>query len=70
MDEIQGLTPDKSPGPDGVTNRMLRAGGEKFNTIIRADGVCWPRALRRGGRGAPWFGAPTAYKTQKTRRRA
>jgi len=34
MDEIQRLTPDKSPGPDGVTNRMLRSGGEKFNTIL------------------------------------
>ena len=34
MDEMQRLTLDKSPGPDGVTNRMLRAGGEKFNTIL------------------------------------
>jgi len=34
MDEMQRLTPDKSPGPDGVTKRMLRAGGEKFNTIL------------------------------------
>jgi len=33
IDEMQRLTPDKSPGPDGVTNRMLRSGGEKFNTI-------------------------------------
>jgi len=23
MDEMQRLTPDKSPGPDSVTNRML-----------------------------------------------
>jgi len=34
MDEMQTLTPDKSPGPDSVTNRMLRAGGERFNTIL------------------------------------
>ena len=34
MDEMQRLTPDKSPGPDSVTNRMLRSGGEKFNTIL------------------------------------
>ena len=32
MDEMQKLTPDKSPGPDGVTNRMLRSGGLKVNT--------------------------------------
>ena len=31
---MQRLTPDKSPGPDGVTNRMLRSGGELFNTIL------------------------------------
>jgi len=34
MAEMQRLTLDKSPGPDGVTNRMLRSGGEKFNTIL------------------------------------
>jgi len=34
MDEMQRLTPDKSPGPDSVTNRMLWSGGEKFNTIL------------------------------------
>jgi len=34
MDEMQRLAPDRSPGPDGVTNRMLRAGGEKLNTIL------------------------------------
>jgi len=34
MDEMQRLTPDKSPGPDGITNRMLRSSGEKFNTIL------------------------------------
>jgi len=34
MDEMQRLTHDKSPGPDGVTNRMLRSGGEMFNTIL------------------------------------
>jgi len=34
MDEMQRLTSDRSPGPDGVTNRMLRAGGERFNTIL------------------------------------
>jgi len=34
MDEMQRLTPDKSPSPDGVTNRMLRSGRENFNTIL------------------------------------
>jgi len=34
MDEMQRLTPHKSPGPDGVTNRMLRSGGEKYDTIL------------------------------------
>jgi len=34
MDEIQRLTPDKSSGPDGVTNCMLRSGGEKLYTIL------------------------------------
>jgi len=34
MDEMQRLITDKSPGPDGVTNRMLRSGGEKFNTLL------------------------------------
>jgi len=34
MDEMQRLTPDKSPGPDSVANRMLRSGGEKFNAIL------------------------------------
>jgi len=34
MDEMQRITPDKSPGPDAVTNHMLRSGGEKFNTIL------------------------------------
>jgi len=34
MDEMQRLTPDKSPGLDGVTNRLLPSGGEKFNTIL------------------------------------
>jgi len=33
-DEMQRLAPDKSPGPDGVTNHMLRSSGEKFNTIL------------------------------------
>ena len=30
MDEMQRLTPDKSPSPDGVTNRMLRCSGESL----------------------------------------
>jgi len=34
MDEMQRLTPDTSPGPDGVTNRMLRSVGEKFRVKI------------------------------------
>ena len=34
MDEMQRLTPDKSPGADGVPNRMLRSGGETINTIL------------------------------------
>ena len=35
--EMQRLTPDKFPGPDGVTNRMLRSSGEKFNTILHEE---------------------------------
>ena len=34
MNEMQRLTPDESPGPDGVTNHMMRSSGEKFNTIL------------------------------------
>ena len=34
MDEMHRLTPHRFPGPDGVKNRMLRSGGEKFNTIL------------------------------------
>jgi len=34
MDEMHRLTLDKFPGPDGVTNCMLRSGGEKLNTIL------------------------------------
>ena len=28
--ELKGCPPDKSPGPDGITNRMMKAGGPIF----------------------------------------
>jgi len=34
MAEMQRLTLDKSPGPDGVTNRMLRSGGAILHEVI------------------------------------
>ena len=32
--EIKKLHPDKSPGPSGITNRMLQAGDTDFNGLI------------------------------------
>ena len=31
---LKDLNPDKAPGEDGVTNRMLQSGGKGFNTVI------------------------------------
>jgi len=35
MEEMQRLPPDKSPGPNGVTYRMLRFSGEKLLEMLR-----------------------------------
>jgi len=32
--EIKKLLPDKSPGPSGITNRMLQAGDIDFQGLI------------------------------------
>jgi hypothetical protein len=31
---LKALIPDKSPGEDGITNRMLRSGGPNFRLIL------------------------------------
>ena len=33
-DEIKKLPPDKSPGEDGVTNRMIQSGGDHFRALL------------------------------------
>jgi len=40
MDEMQNLTPDKFPGPDGVTNRMLKFAGRTQFQYNRARSHC------------------------------
>ena len=32
--ELKKLPPDKSPGPDGITNRMLKSGGDQFDMVL------------------------------------
>jgi len=32
--EIKNLNPDKSPGDDGITNRMIQAAGPKFTNLL------------------------------------
>ena len=34
QNEIKKLNSDKSPGDDGITNRMIQAGGPKFEEIL------------------------------------
>lgn len=31
---LKDLNPDKAPGEDGITNRMLQSGGKEFNTVM------------------------------------
>jgi hypothetical protein len=31
---MRNLNKDKSPGPDGITNRMLTGGGETFTGLL------------------------------------
>ena len=33
-DEIKNLNSDKSPGDDGITNRMIQAAGPKFTNLL------------------------------------
>jgi hypothetical protein len=32
--EIKNLNSDKSPGDDGITNRMIQAAGPKFTNLL------------------------------------
>jgi hypothetical protein len=46
-DEIKKLNSDKSPGDDGITNRMLQAGGPKFQEILHeAFGMLWQHEIQ------------------------
>jgi hypothetical protein len=63
---LKALIPDKSPGEDGITNRMLRSGGPNFRLILyevfqtlweyEVQPVAWERSLLQpifeaGGKG-------------------
>ena len=45
--EIKNLNSDKSPGDDGITNRMIQAAGPKFTNLLH-DVSCEGTNLLRG----------------------
>jgi len=46
-DEIKKLNSDTSPGDDGITNRMIQAGGPKFEEILyEVFGTLWQHEIQ------------------------
>ena len=46
-DEIKKLTSDKSPGDNSITNRMIQAGGPKFQEILHeVFGTLWQHEIQ------------------------
>jgi len=47
MNDINKLNSDKSPRDDGFTNRMIQAGGPKFEEILhQVFGALWQHQIR------------------------